>query len=532
MPVDATAESLIQTYEQLRASRGTLEADLQDIVDLVRPSTVQFNRQTAEGEPRYQYKYDGTAIEALNEFASGLCSYLTNPTERWFELEFVDYDPAWDDEALLWLENVTDTLYEALRYPISGFNTAIHEAFLDVGSLGTCVVNQEIATRPFTHISFRNEPLAKSYVMENENGVIDSVFRIREFTRRNLVSKFNRPGDFLHPSIFRGEEQMKKWQVMQCVFPRDSFDLGGIAVKKPIASVWVDMTHKVVIRESGFDHMPFHIGRWIRCGEEPYGRSPAHVCLPEIRMVNMMEKTNIRAGQKLVDPPLMVPDDMFALPLKTHPGALMFKNPGSENIEPLLSATQLPVALEQTEQKREAIRRCFHIDWLKLGKEKQEMTAFETDDRRSEKLRMLAPVLGRLQSELLGPLIETTFSLLTQLGKIPSAPSTIDGASLRVTYVGGAAKAQMGMRASSTARFIEDLMPMAQLKPDILDVIDEEKLAQELAISRGASRKVLRDPRQLAEMRQQRQMQALVAQAEPASKALKNVADARATGAL
>lgn len=532
MPVDATAENLLRIFEALRANRGTLEADLQDIVDLVRPAATQFNRTSQEGEQRWQYKYDGTAIEALNEFASGMCSYLTNPTERWFELEFTDYDASWDDAALEWLQTVTDIIYEAYRYPISGFQSAVHEAFLDVGSLGTCVVNQEISTNPFEHISFRLIQLAQCYIEENENGMVDSVYRVREYTTRNLVKKFSRPGDFIHNSILSGKEHTKKWPVLHCVFPRESYQEGGIAMRKRIASIWVDMTHRVVIRESGFDHMPFHVGRWIRCGDEPYGRSPAHTCLPEIRMVNTMERTNIRAGQKMVDPPLMVPDDGFMLPLKTHPGALMFKTPGAENIEPLIGTTALPVVLEQTEQKREAIRRCFHIDWLKLGKEKQEMTAFETDDRRSEKLRMLAPMLGRLQSEFLGPMIEATYQLLLQMRRIPPAPSNIARRAMRVSYVGGAAKAQMGMRASSTARFIEDLMPMAQLKPEIFDVLDEEALASELAVSRGVSRKILRDPRQLAELRQQRQQAQLVAQAEPASKALKNVADARATGAL
>lgn len=532
MPTDATAEQLIRVFENLRANRGTLESDLQDIVDLVRPAAAQFNRKSQEGEQRWQYKYDGTAIDALNEFASGMCSYLTNPTEPWFDLEFVDYDASWDDEALEWLQTVTALIYETYRYPFSGFQSAVHEAFLDVGSLGTCIINQEIATKPFTHINFKLIQLAQCYIEENENAQVDSVYRVREYTLRQLISKFDKPGDFIHNAILGGKEPAKKWPVLHCTFPRENAQVGGIATRKPIASVWVDMTHRVVIRESGFDHMPFHVGRWIRCGDEPYGRSPAHSCLPEIRMVNTMERTNIRAGQKMVDPPLMVPDDGFLLPLKTHPGALMFKTPGTENIEPLVGATSLPVVLEQTEQKREAIRRCFHIDWLKLGKEKQEMTAFETDDRRSEKLRMLAPMLGRLQSELLGPMIATTYQLLVQLRRVPPPPVTISARPLRVSYVGGAAKAQMGMRAASTARFIEDLMPMAQLKPEILDVIDEDELASELAVSRGVSRKVLRDPRQLAEVRQQRQMAQAVAQAEPASKALKNVADARATGAL
>lgn len=530
--MDTRADDLIQTYEALRTGRATLEADLQDIVDLVRPTAQPFNRTVSDGDSRTQYKFDGTAGEALDEFASGLCSYLTNPTERWFELEFQDYDPEWDEEGLAWLEYVTELLYATYRYPNSGFQKAIHEAFMDVGSLGTCVLNQEVSMRPDWHITFNLVPLASCYLAENSDGLVDTVYRVRNMTRRQLLQKFNKLDDFLHPAVLKIEDPNKKWPVLHCVYPREDGRYGSIAVKKPIASAWVDLTHRMVIRESGFDYMPFHTGRWVTIPEVVYGTSPAHACLPEIRVVNAMEKTNLRAGQKLVDPPLMVPDEAFMLPIKTHPGALLFKQPGSDPIEPLVSATQLPVALEQTEQKREAIRRCFKIDWLKLGKEKQEMTAFETEDRRQEKLRMLAPMLGRLQSELLGQMIQGTFTLLSQRGLIPPMPATAGGRRLRISYVGGAAKAQMGMRATSIARFVEDLMPMAQLKPTILDVIDEDALAQELAVSRGASRKILRSAADLATLREQRQMEQAMAQAEPASKALKNVADARATGML
>lgn len=524
---DKQAEQLIQRFEELRTGRSTFEADLQDIVDLVMPSQVDINRQMFDGQTRWQYKYDGTASEALLEFASGLCSYITNPSERWFELEFADYDPAWDDEALAWLEDVTNTIYEVYRYPVATFTTAMHEGYLAIGSLGTLIINQEIERDPYEHVSLVSVPLAECFLAENSSGKVDTVFRKRRFTTRQLLEKFERSSDVLHKEFYDEKTPADKpWEILHCVYPRREVK-PGLATGMRFASFWVDMTHKLVIRESGYDELPYHVARWIKYGNEPYGRSPAHTCLPEIRMVNSMEKTNIRAGQKIADPPLMVPDDDFAAPIKTSPGSLIYVRDKEHMIEPLLSGAQLPIALEQTEQKRESIRRAFHNDWLKMGKEKQEMTAYETADRRNEKLQMLAPMLGRIQSELTGPMINRTYNLLRSMNRIPPAPANIRGLVLKISYVGDAAKAQAGSRATSMARFVEDLVPMGQLKPEIFDVIDEARFASEMAASRGVTRKILRNPAELEQMRQQRQMQQMAAAAEPASKAIKNIADAR-----
>ena len=63
------------------------------------------------------------------------------------------------------------------------------------------------------------------------------------------------------------------------------------------------------------------------------------------------------------------------------------------------------------EQRRTAIRNVFYVDQLMLQQGPQ-MTATEVIQRNEEKMRLLGPVLGRLQSELLKPLIDRVFNIL------------------------------------------------------------------------------------------------------------------------
>jgi hypothetical protein len=62
------------------------------------------------------------------------------------------------------------------------------------------------------------------------------------------------------------------------------------------------------------------------------------------------------------------------------------------------------------EQRRNAIRDTFYVNQLMMQNGPQ-MTATEVVQRNEEKMRLLGPVLGRLQSELLRPLIDRTFAI-------------------------------------------------------------------------------------------------------------------------
>lgn len=116
-----------------------------------------------------------------------------------------------------------------------------------------------------------------------------------------------------------------------------------------------------------------------------YGRSPAMSCLPDVKMVNKMSEVSIRAAQKQIDPPLMVPDDGFLLPVRTTPGALNFYRTGTrDRLEPLQAGATNPIGIAMEEQRRNAIRAAFYVDQLQLQTGPQ-MTATEVLQRNEEK---------------------------------------------------------------------------------------------------------------------------------------------------
>jgi hypothetical protein len=330
-------------------------------------------------------------------------------------------------------------------------------------------------------------------------------------------------------------EPFKEHEIIHAVYPRG--DVAGKGAKrKPIASIYYHKGTKALLSEGGFDDFPFMVPRFVKDSVSIYGRSPAMTALPDVKMLNKMSETTIRAAQKQVDPPLMAPDDGFMLPIRTTPGSLNFYRAGTrDRLEPLQIGANNPLGLNMEEQRRQAIRQAFYVDQLLLA-QGQSMTATEVLQRNEEKMRMLGPVLGRLQSELLQPLISRAFALLLRSGQLPPAPEELQGQDIDIEYVSPLAKAQKLTDLQSMLRGFEVMMQVAEIAP-VMDYLDTDRLVQYLVEVTGIPARVIRSDEEVARIRrqaaqaaqQQQQQQAVMMESEVA----KNVAPfVKATGMM
>lgn len=526
--MSAHIDDILARFGRMQTARSAFDQDWNGIRDYVRPITVSFNAATGQyASIRPETMFDGTAPDALEELASALHSYLTSPTERWFELQLdgVDHHEL-SPEDLQWLDQATDVIYAHYQREDSNLQAALHETYLDLGSFGTAVLGQEWDSEA-SGVIFTAHPLGQAYINESSKGRVDTVFRRLYWTLRQIKQEF---GAVLPAKLMKETNLDKQFEILHCVYPRTDVEYGAGPTRKPFASVWVCLTTKEILSESGYDTFPYHVPRWTKLAGEFYGRSPARKCLPDIKMLNAMEKTLLKAGQKQVDPPLVLANEGFLLPIKTSPGALIFKEDEERQITPLEFKGNLPWGEDKAEQKRDHIRRCFYNDWIRREKKKREQSATEIVDDRDEMLRLFAPVFGRLVMELHGPMIARTYSLLNERNKIPTAPSSLLNKRLKLGYMSPASRAQTGSRANQISRYFQDLVPLAQIDPSVMDAIDMDKAAAELALARGTPRSILRDPEEVKAMRENKAKMAAMQQAaqvaEPASKAIKNLSDA------
>ena len=495
-------KNLLSRYERLEGQRQNWETHWQEVADYMQPRKADVTKQRARGDKRMEQVFDSSPIQAVELLAASLHGMLTNPSTPWFTLKFKDEDIDNEDEAKLWLEASTDAMYTAFNR--SNFQQEIFELYHDLITFGTAAMFIEEDDDDI--IKFSTRHINEVFIAENDKGRIDTIYRRFNISARAAIQKF---GDAVSSDV-QGKAKKNPYdevEILHAVYPRSEFNPNKKdKANMPFESVYMEYKNGNELSVGGFKEFPFVVPRYLKASNEIYGRSPAMTALPDVKMLNEMCKTTIKAAQKQVDPPLLVPDDGFLLPVRTVPGGLNFYRSGTrDRIEPLNIGANNPLGLNMEEQRRDSIRAVFYVNQLMMQQGPQ-MTATEVIQRNEEKMRLLGPVLGRLQSELLKPLIDRVFAILLRNNMLPQAPEFLSGRDIEIEYVSPLAKAQKSTELQSIMRAIEILGSLANVAP-VFDYVNFDNLVKHLADIVGVPQKILKSQSQVNAERQQAQQQ-------------------------
>jgi len=495
-------KNLFKRFDKLKSQRQNWEAHWQEVADYMMPRKADVTKTRSKGDKRTELIFDSSPLQALELLAASLHGMLTNPSTPWFALRFKEEDMDGEDEAKEWLESATDVMYTAFNR--SNFQQEIFELYHDLITFGTAAMFIDEDEEDLLKFSTRH--INEMYIAENDKGRIDTIFRKFKLSARSAYQKF---GNKASANILMKNQKdpYEEVEILHAVYPRSDFNpKKQDKSNMPYASVYMDYASGDELSVSGYKEFPFVVPRYLKASHEIYGRSPAMTALPDVKMLNEMSKTTIKAAQKQVDPPLLVPDDGFILPVRTVPGGLNFYRSGTrDRIEPLNIGANNPLGLNMEEQRRNAIRNVFYVNQLMMQQGPQ-MTATEVIQRNEEKMRLLGPVLGRLQSELLKPLIDRAFNILLRKNQFRPAPDFLAGKDIEIEYVSPLAKAQKSTELQSIMRAIEIMGSLANVAP-VFDHINMDKLVRHLADIVGVPQKILKPQSQLNAERQQKEQQ-------------------------
>ena len=122
-------------------------------------------------------------------------------------------------------------------------------------------------------------------------------------------------------------------------------------------------------------------------------------------------------------------------------------------------------------------------------------------------MRILGPVLGRLQAELLQPLITRCFNILSKNRLFEEAPEFLAQNDIDIEYVSPLAKAQRSTDVQSLLRMVELTQPLAQIDPSVMDYIDMDGMAKHLIKVLAIPAVAIKSDEQVAQLRMQREEQ-------------------------
>lgn len=490
--------ALVRRAEQLKARRQNYDSMWQRIADYMMPSR-EFTRTSTPGSRRAPLIFNTVPVLANEQLAGALHGMLTSPALRWFKLRLVGNQALAGEQAVAaWFDAATDALYNHFQSAAAGFDVAMHEGYLDIAAFGTDV--SFIADEGMAGPRFQAVPLRECYIAQNARGTIDTLFRLYTMPVREVIATWP---DTVSAATRRrsNTEPDAEIELLHAVYPRPAGERG-----KPFLSCYIECGEKTELETGQFEEFPFVVSRWSKRSGEDYGTGPGLNALPDVKLLNKLEEVNLRGLAKVVDPPLILPDDGFLAPIDVTPGGLNFLRSdaiGAERIGPLTSGARPDLGEHKIDQVEKRVQAIFYLTWMNLPQQPN-MTATEVLQRRDEMLRLMSPMVARLQTERLGPLIARSFAIMWRNGLLPPAPPELQGAAWTVEYLGPLAMAQRANDAEAAQRWMQSIALMAQLDPAVVDVIDADAMARFLADRQGAPASVMRAQQVVEQLRQQR----------------------------
>ena len=140
------------------------------------------------------------------------------------------------------------------------------------------------------------------------------------------------------------------------------------------------------------------------------------------------------------------------------------------------------------------------------------MTATEVLRRTEDQLRLLGPMMGRLERELLRPVVNRVYDIMERRKMFLDAPEVIAGANLEIRYSSLIARSQKVSEAQNISRAIEASAPFFEIDNASVDNIDSDQAVQSIFRVFGAPQELIRSAEvveKLRDARQQAQQEAL-----------------------
>jgi hypothetical protein len=528
--MDSRADEIIKRHERFKSERSIWDSHWQELAERIWPDRAQFtSKPITEGEKRTDRIFDATAALALTRFAAAMESMLTPRTAKWHRLRVADEDLNQTPAVQRYLDEVTNILFRVRYSPLANFASQMHEGYMSLGSFGTGGVLVEDMLG--VGIRYKSIDLANLFFCENRHGIIDTVHRAFQYTARQAMQHFDPARLPVKIREFADKDPEAKFDFVHCVKPNE--DRGAM----PFESYYVCLDDRSIVEEGGYRSFPYALGRYITTPGETYGRSPAMLVLPEIKMLNEMQKTIIRSAHLAISPPLLLQEDGALQAFDLRPNALNFggvDERGQATVQPLRIEGRLDIGMEMLEARQRTINDAFLVTLFQILVDQPNMTATEAMLRAQEKGALLAPTMGRQQSELLGPLIEREIDILARAGMLPEMPDELVelGGEIEIEYVSPLNRAQRAEDGVAILRTFEAVAPLAQVDPSVMMAFDLAQAARELADINGVPAKVLRSKEDIEAMQEKQAqsagMQQLLEAAPVAAQTAKTLAETQA----
>jgi hypothetical protein len=446
-----------------------------------------------------------------------------------------------------YFDSVTDVLFK-MRYEAKAkFEQSTGEVYAAMGTYGTGPLylgqRRTSPLDPRGGLLYKACPLRDVFLLVDDDGSVSMVFRRFWLNVRQFKEKF--PGAAL-PSKVQNEakkprpSEMTYFEFVHVVYIKseDEYDPEAFDDRRfPVGGAYVCVEDKDYVGdEHGYSSMPYLTPRTFTEAGDPYGFSPAMQAIPALGSASAVKKSYLKQGQRATDQVLLAHDDaVLNGRIDLNPGRVNYGavDASGRKLVHALETGNFQVAENILADERRDIEDSFFVTLFQILTETPQMSATEVMERVAEKASLLAPTMGRLQTEFLGPMIEREIDIAGEMGRLPEMPPELLEAQgeYQIIYTSPLAKGQYAEETSGFLRSLEIATNAAQATGDLshLDHFNLDAALPEIADHLAAPARWMNTDEQKQALRaaraEQQQLQQAINAAPAAAGAAKAISD-------
>lgn len=482
-------------FEAAKGKRSEILQDLDDAYEFCLP--LRQRAYTKQRRPLTDRLFDGTAVDALQEFASRTLDDIWPIEQKPFDLALGDAARVNDtDTANRMLSATADAIVSTINN--SRFRTVAFEAFQDYGiTTGFMTIHDGDASMP---LLFRCIPATEAIPDEGPFGGVEFLARELQVKPRDIPILYPRAK---MPQGVAVRDPDREITLREGYFRKRE----GVP---PGEEVWC---FTVVAGEERLDYeewtgegsCPFLAFSYSRVAGETMGRGPALMALPDIRTANTLKQMILEHADLTLGGIWLAEDDGVLNPDTAiiEPGAIIPRAPGSRGLEPVRLPAGLDFGYVELERLQSQIRRFFHV--VDLGPtDKTPMSATEAGIREVQAAKRLAGPYGNLLVDFLFPLIRRVVWLAKRNGAVAKSMPKLDGQQIKIKPLAALERAMAQDNILRHTRHMEVVSTF--FGPQFLGLaVDGEKFNAWLATQTGFDPRLLRTKVEKDELVQQMQ---------------------------
>ena len=483
-----TAQQVVRKFEDARYLRGSYESLWREVAWFCN-NRRDFLSQVLTVYPAHGGRdlegriYDSVGGMAADELTNILYSYVTPPTVPWFEFVVADNPISEDRDAQNWLLDLRNLIMFYLYRQETGFPEALQEFFLDYVTFGTTCMYVDWYNKRLRTIT---RPLDENYIMTDAEGRVIVHFRQYTLSVEQAYYRFPDTLPEKYKNMFlTGDSSSANQRIrfIHYIGPSDS-----TAEKFDSIQILYDDQTEVpdTMTASSYDSFPYICPRWKRVAGEAYGRGPGVIALPGFRVSDKLTKLVLQATEVGVLPPTQEPEGAFMNPSQLYPGKRNYYKKGSRaRIETVDISGDVRDGREELQRQHQIIERIFFLDVARqfsLRGSASPLKATEVIERRDEVLRLLGPIVARLTSEFLAPLVERIYTILDKKNLIEPAigppPASLNDKEISPAFSSAAAMSMRRSEIGDIRAWLEDVAIVANFDPGIITTLDGDAVVR------------------------------------------------------